>query len=341
MKFGASVQRLQKQQNFQNNEEGYLVFAPAGRRRSTGNAVGDMLTGRSRSYNAGHAPPGRRVPHAGTTTSSRRTPGSCKPNLTLEYGVRAGYWTNNAELNGLGGYFDPATYDPDASRSSSIPGTFQVLNGVCYVRAAAPPRASSTTAARSRCRASTWRGTSTARATTCSVAATACSTTATWATSSTTTPCGCPRRLPARAATSTGGANYGNGLGLTYDTLDEATLATRLGTVGINTLTPNSFKFPKTHSFSVSYARRIFFNQVVEASYVGTRGATSSAASTATPCPRARCCTGTIGSADLSNPVNRVALDATPPSTRVRPFRRFRAITVYDFEGESTTTRCS
>ena len=57
-------------------------------------------------------------------------------------------------------------------------------------------------------------------------------------------------------------------MGLNYDTLRQATLATRLGSVGINTLTPDSFKFPKTHSFSVSYARRIFFNQVVE---VGVR----------------------------------------------------------------------
>ena len=30
-----------------------------------------------------------------------------RPNLTFEYGMRAGYWTNNAELNGLGAYFDP------------------------------------------------------------------------------------------------------------------------------------------------------------------------------------------------------------------------------------------
>ena len=35
-----------------------------------------------------------------------------KPNFTLEYGVRAGYWPNNIELNGLGGWFDPSTYDP-------------------------------------------------------------------------------------------------------------------------------------------------------------------------------------------------------------------------------------
>jgi hypothetical protein len=37
LKFGASMQRLQKQQNFQNDQEGYLVFAPAWTPGSTGN----------------------------------------------------------------------------------------------------------------------------------------------------------------------------------------------------------------------------------------------------------------------------------------------------------------
>ena len=31
----------------------------------------------------------------------------------------------------------------------------------------------------------------------------------------------------------------------------EATLANRIGSIGINTLTPDSFTFPKTHSFSL------------------------------------------------------------------------------------------
>ena len=34
--------------------------------------------------------------------------------LTLDIGVRAGYWTNNAELNGLGTWFDPTMYDSTA-----------------------------------------------------------------------------------------------------------------------------------------------------------------------------------------------------------------------------------
>ncbi len=68
------------------------------------------------------------------------------------------------------------------------------------------------------------------------------------------------------------GGNYGNGLGLTYDTISEATLANRIGSLGLNSLTPDSFTFPKTHSFSLSYAKRIPWNQVAEVSYVGTRG---------------------------------------------------------------------
>jgi hypothetical protein len=68
------------------------------------------------------------------------------------------------------------------------------------------------------------------------------------------------------------GANYGNGMGLTYDTVREATLASRIGSLAINTLTPDSFKFPTTHSFSLTFGKRIPGNQLAEVAYVGTRG---------------------------------------------------------------------
>ena len=76
LKFGATLSRLQKQQNFQNNEEMYLVFAgPGWTPGSTGNAVGDILTGRITQM----ATRARSRPTAnsgcGTTTSSRRTRG--------------------------------------------------------------------------------------------------------------------------------------------------------------------------------------------------------------------------------------------------------------------------
>ena len=68
------------------------------------------------------------------------------------------------------------------------------------------------------------------------------------------------------------GSSPARGVGLTYRHAVARRPATRLGAVAINTLTPDSFTFPKTHSFSVSYARRILWNQVLESAYVGTRG---------------------------------------------------------------------
>ena len=102
------------------------------------------------------------------------------------------------------------------------------------------------------------------------------------------------------------GSGFGNGAGLNYDTVHEATFASRVGSLAINSLDPNNFKFPKTHSFSLSYARRIFFNQVVEGSYVGTRGRDLVSRTNGNVMPYGAMLTGTFNGIDLSNPVNRV-----------------------------------
>ena len=222
LKFGATLSRLQKQQNFNNNEEMYLVFVqdPGWNPDSTGNAVGDILTGRiTQVANAGSKPPEGEF-RMWNIDFFAQDSWKVKPNFTLEVGVRAGYWTNNAELNGLGAYFDQNAYDPTKGEFLD-PGTFQRAERLLLhqqrLRARRHPRA---TAARSRCRASTSRGTSTARATTCSAAATACSSTGTWATSSTTRRCSIP---PAAYQINADVGNTpdpgGTGRGLTYDTL--------------------------------------------------------------------------------------------------------------------------
>ena len=332
MKFGLSVQRLQKQQNFQNNEEGYLVSDQSWSPGSTGNSVGDILTGRPAAWHQGTRGPDGEFRMWNLDLFAQDS-WKLRPNLTLEYGVRAGYWTNNAEQNGLGGYFDPNLYDPSKPQFLD-PGTFQVMNGVCYVSSGCAPSGIFDN-----------RG-----------------------------PFAMPRvnvawdidgegknvlrggygifynrnmgnvkydntlRLPPALYglnVDVGqGQNYGNGLGLTYTTLDEANLSSRLGSVGINTLTPNSFKFPRTQSFSVSYARRIFFNQVLEASYVGTRGDNLVSRVNGNPVPEGSLLSGTIGNSDLSNPTNRVALSDAALNTR-RPLGSYPGITVYDFEGVS------
>src|SRR5436190_9464434 len=272
MKFGITVERGQKQQDFQNHEAGQLWFG-TDNTSGTGNSAADMLTGRIGSLTQGTAAKGNPSPgepfgqfRYWDLDAFAQDSWKIKSNFTLEYGVRFGAWTNNRELNGLGGYFTPSLYDKTKG-SFLDPGTFQRVNGVCYVYtgcagAGVLPNRSPFALPRA---GFAWdvdgHGNNVVRGgygmfynrnmgnveydNTLRLAPNAYNvSTDFWA-----------------------GANYGNGLGLTYDTAHEATLANRIGSLGINSLTPNSFKWPKTHSFSLSYARRIPGNQVVEASY--------------------------------------------------------------------------
>ncbi|HYT69708.1 MAG TPA: carboxypeptidase regulatory-like domain-containing protein [Vicinamibacterales bacterium] len=328
MKFGVSIERGQKQQNFQNLEAGQLWF---GNDNDTGtkNSAADMLVGRVGSFTQGTAAQGNPAPgqpfgefRFWSTDAFAQDSWKIRSNFTLEYGARFGYWTNNSELHGLGGYFDPALYKPNAGTFLDPP-TFKLLNGVCYVYTGcasagilknrspfALPRAGFA-----------WdidgKGNNVVRG-------------------------GYGKyynrnmgnveydntlRLPPNAyqvgTDFWAGGGYGNGLGLTYDTVREATLANRIGSVALNTLDPNDFKFPTTHSFSLSYARRIFFNQVVEGSYVGTRGRNLVSRTNANVMPFGVLNSGTFNGIDLSNPVNRVAVASD--SANLARFRKFNA----------------
>ncbi len=144
LKFGISVERGQKQQNFQNLESGQLWFGNDNG-TGTGNSGADMLVGRVGQFNQGTAQNGNPAPGqpAGkwrywNFDAFAQDSWKLRSNLTLEYGIRFGSWTNNVELNSLGGYFTPTLYD--STKGSFLdPGTFQRLNGVCYVYTGCAP----------------------------------------------------------------------------------------------------------------------------------------------------------------------------------------------------------
>jgi hypothetical protein len=341
MKFGIAIERGQKQQNFQNVENGQLFFH-GDNTTGTGKSAADMLVGRIESLTQGTAARGNPAPgepfgdfRYWDIDAFAQDSWKLRHNLTLEYGVRFGKWTNNRELHGLGGYFTPSQYS--ASKGSFLdPGTFQLVNGVCYVytdcaQAGILPDRSPFALPRVNV---AWdidgHGNNVLRGgyglfynrnmgnveydNTLRLAPNAYQVaTDFWA-----------------------GGNYGNGLGLTYDTAHEATLANRIGSLGINSLTPDSFTWPKTHSFSVSYARRIPWNQVVEASYVGSRGRDLVSRSNGNVMPFGVLSSGSFNGVDLSVPINRVAVASV--SDNLASFRHFNAlngITLYDFRGES------
>jgi hypothetical protein len=342
LKFGASIERGQKQQNFQNLEAGQLWFG-SDNNTGTGNSAADMLTGALGQLNQGTAARGNPSPgepfgefRYWNADAFAQDGWRVRRNLTLEYGVRFGYWTNNQELNGLGGYFTPSLYD--STKGSFLdPGTYQKVNGVCYVYtgcAGAGVLDNRSPFALPRVNVA-WdidgQGNNVVRGgyglffnrnmgnveydNTLRLAPNAYQIeTDFWA-----------------------GSGYGNGQGLNYDTAHEATLANRIGSLGINSLTPDSFTWPKTHSFSISYARRIPGNQVVEASYVGTRGRDLVSRENGNVMPFGVMSSGTFNGVDLSVPINRVAVASVGTNlSSFRPYNALSGITTYDFHGVST-----
>ena len=342
LKFGISVERGQKQQNFQNREAGELWFG-TDNTSGTGHSGADMLVGRVGQFFQGTARQGNPSPgmpygewRYWNIDAFAQDSWKLRSNLTLEFGVRFGKWTNNEErLFNLGGYFTPDLYDPTAG-SFLDPGTFQRLNGVCYVETGCAPA-----------------GILDNRS-----------------------PFALPRvnvawdidgegnnvlrggyglfynrnmgnveydntlRLPPNSyAVGTSfwdGGGYGGGVGLTYDTISQATLANRIGSISINTLAPDSFTWPKTHSFSLSYARRIPWSQVAEVSYVGTRLRDLVSRSNGNVMPYGALSSGTFNGVDLSVPINRVAVASVGDNlASFRPFNALGGITRYDFRGES------
>ncbi len=130
------------------------------------------------------------------------------------------------------------------------------------------------------------------------------------------------------------GSNLGGGVGLTYNTLGELDWRTRVSSINLDTLNPESNKWPKTYSYSVSYARRIFFNQVVEAAYVGTKGRDLVSRRQLNAVPLGSLLSGMAGTSDLSNPANRVALDSSLVNSR-RPYPTLATVYDWSFEGVS------
>jgi hypothetical protein len=349
MKFGITLERGQKQQNFQNLEAGQLWFG-TDNNTGTGNSAADMLVGRVGQFNQGTAAKGSPSPgepygqfRFWNTDAFAQDSWKVKSNLTLEYGVRFGSWTNNQELNGLGGYFDPALYNKNAGTFLD-PGTFQKVNGVCYVASGCAPGGivpNRGPFALPRINAA-WdidgKGNNVLRGgygmfynrnmgnveydNTLRLAPNAYQVaTDFWA-----------------------GGNYGNGTGLTYDTIHEATLANRIGSLAINTLNPKDLKWPTTHSFSMTYERRIFYNQIISTAYVGTRGRDLVSRENGNVMPFGAMSSGTFNGINLSDPVNRYAVASDTANLGVfRPFNAFSGsgtgcggsvpLCVYDFNG--------
>jgi hypothetical protein len=331
LKFGASVEQVNKHQNFQNNENVLLAFGtwiPG----STGSELGDLLVGRPAQVQQGTRIPDGKF-RLYNFDAFAQDSWKIRPNFTLEYGVRFSYMPNNAERTGLGAYFDPGFYDP--RQGAFLNGDVNRLNGVRYVQYGQAEK--QLTRQRDPFflgRANfawdiTGNGNNVVRGGYGKFV---------------NRPMGNTvydvLRFPPNAYSTSidawGASDLAGGTGLTYDTIRLIDPYKRMaaGSFGVDTVNPASIRWPETHSFSVGYARRIPFDQVVEAAYVGTQGRHLVSRSQANFIPLGVLSSGVIGNADLSIPVNRVALD-TSVLNKFRAFPAFNYVRWWEYKGVS------
>jgi hypothetical protein len=129
------------------------------------------------------------------------------------------------------------------------------------------------------------------------------------------------------------GANLGP-VGLTYNTVNLVNPVNRIGRIGLTSVNPDSVNYPRTMTTSLSVARRIPFQQVLEVSYVGTFGRHLLDTRQDNVIQPGTLSSGVVGNSDLSIPVNRVALNGDVVNT----FRKYPAlsnVTWWEYNGTS------
>ena len=109
LKFGGLIERADKLQNISLQTEGQIQLATWGN-GSTGSQFADLFTGQVAQFtNSTRSPTGNfrfwNVEVYGQDSWKVR------PNFTLEYGLRVAYLPNNKEINGLGVLFSPQTFN--------------------------------------------------------------------------------------------------------------------------------------------------------------------------------------------------------------------------------------
>ena len=107
LKFGAFVEQANKRQ--QSNADTNIVTAQWGQNTGTGNNFGDVFVGKPIEFTQATTRPIDNFRYYNYEFYAQDS-WKMRPNVTLEYGIRAGYLPQNFERKGLGVLFDPASY---------------------------------------------------------------------------------------------------------------------------------------------------------------------------------------------------------------------------------------
>lgn len=109
LKFGGYVERARKTQNLNGTPEGQIEYEGMGQARTSGNAFANLYTGRINGIDQTTNVPSMNFRYYNIEGYAQDS-WKIKPNVTIEFGSRVSLYTNNTEQNGLGVVFDPKSY---------------------------------------------------------------------------------------------------------------------------------------------------------------------------------------------------------------------------------------
>lgn len=325
VKAGLFVERGQKELKQGTSQDGFLVLGSPWIPYGTGNDYGDLLMGRP--FLFGQDTPGPTGKYRFWNVEGfLQDSWKARRNLTLEAGVRVTWMPNNVETQGLGTLFDPARYD--LSQGISIDGDPTHPNGVLWAKRGEIPKgmtADPSVKAMPRLGFS-WdvrgSGDLVLRG-----------------------GVGLFYNRPIGhyqySTTTSNPPNLFHAMvnawqvpgGLTLAGLRDIDPYQSQAAVDLASLDPASNDLPRTWSWSLSVAKRLPFQQVLEVAYVGNQASHLPTKVPADYIPPGAL-TGTVGNADLDNPLHRAAL-APWVANAFRPYPAYNSVTLFRYEGRS------
>jgi hypothetical protein len=337
LKFGGLIEQANKIQNQSGSPEGLVTFTGATSRntsggnfaqpRGTGNLWGNIYTGRAEQFQQSTVVPVGKFRFWNFEVYGQDS-WKVRPNFTLEYGARVSYFPNNYERQGLGVTFDPSRYvrgagpylngDPQTPNGYLLASRGEIPKGVVDNP---PPQfaprlnfawdifGDASTVLRggagvfyNRVQGNYQYDILTQPPNTLNVAVNA------WS-------------APNQDLTL---SNIGNINPLTFP-----------GTTNVTVQELNSYRIPRITTTSLSVARRLPMENVLEVSYVGTFGRhLPQRRDVNFFLPGALQARGTIGNANLNNPLHRAAL-SDPAVRSFQPFPDYGQVNFYEFVGTS------
>lgn len=322
LKFGGLIEQANKYQNLHSAAEGLLIYAPWGN-GSTGNSFADILVGKPAQYSQDTRTPRGKF-RLYNYEAFAQDSWKVRPNLTVEYGVRFAYFPTNKELTGRAVLFDPKAYV--RSQGVLVNGDPKRPNGILQAARGEIPDGLTDNPA----------------------------------------PLWMPRLGFAWDIGGRGEMVIRGGAGVFYNRvqgnyqyyvitqppnaysasfnsysfdLNYANLGRinpfgSVGNVGIDSANPESIAVPRTTNASLTLERRLPFGNIATIGYVGTFGRHLPQQRQINYIPIGRLLSGTVGNADLSNPLHRAALN-DQVLAQFRPFPAYGSVRYKEFTATS------